>query len=116
MGHVIQGRWQEIGWVFTLAEVPLMAALPITALIAILSGSSSSLATTTMALFIVNLAGLLGFRTWQVIDLTNAPTVENILPRARYHAPTEERHHTKASLSDSLLHPEIAIPVINMAF
>lgn len=68
LGHVLQGRWLERGWIFTVAEPPL-AVLGAAAL---LSNSAHTGKSGNNGLAIFG-AAFVGMRIWEAVDLWYTP-------------------------------------------
>ncbi|MBE7454631.1 MAG: hypothetical protein HS111_38945 [Kofleriaceae bacterium] len=71
LGHVVQGRWRERGWIFTVGEV---VAFGFIAAAAVESDLSAPL---VGALAAVGWGGYLGLRVWEVTDAVTGPPRHN---------------------------------------
>lgn len=80
IGHAIQGRYGEKGWIFTVGEIATATLFSIGATNCI-TETFSSLGTSTSScndgLMAVGLAGLAGFRVWELVDVWAAPASHN---------------------------------------
>lgn len=79
LGHVIQGRWSEQGWIFTAGEGASLAVLLVGAVGCAGRGiSGSDDCTDGQALLVgAGLIGYLGFRIWEIVDVWAAPPSQN---------------------------------------
>lgn len=70
IGHAIQGRYSEKGWIFTVGEVGSA-----TAFVAGLGNCASNWSSENCdnGLIWIGLAGYVGFRIWEIIDVWAAP-------------------------------------------
>lgn len=76
LGHVIQGRWKEQGWIFTLGEFVAFGLIAVAA-------SESDLDTSIVgAAAVVGWGSFLGLRVWEVVDAASAPRRHNRKVRA----------------------------------
>lgn len=66
VGHGIQGRWDETGWIFTVGELASIAAI----IVGIGEGEDS-------ALVVGGAVGLVVFRVWEVVDAFAGPARHN---------------------------------------
>lgn len=79
IGHVVQGRWSEQGWIFTAGEAASLGA----ALVGIagcagrgISGSDDC--TDGQSFLIVGgVLGYIGFRIWEIVDVWATPPSQN---------------------------------------
>jgi hypothetical protein len=71
LGHVVQRRWKERGWIFTLGEFAAFG------LIAVSSSESDLNLDLTAAMAIVGWGGFLGLRVWEVTDAVRGPGIHN---------------------------------------
>jgi hypothetical protein len=79
IGHVIQGRWSEQGWIFTAGEAASLGA--------ILAGVSGCIRDSDFdtdhcsgfnsTLIIGGLLGFVGFRVWEIVDVWATPPSQN---------------------------------------
>lgn len=79
IGHVVQGRWTEQGWIFTAGEGASLAA--------ILVGVSGCLRDSDFdtdhcsgfnsTLVIGGVLGFIGFRIWEIVDVWATPPSQN---------------------------------------
>jgi hypothetical protein len=78
IGHAIQGRWTEKGWVFTVADTASTAFL-MTTLVSCSIAASEERAREDrcVAGFILSVAAYTGFRIWETVDLWVAPPRHN---------------------------------------
>lgn len=83
IGHAIEGRYLEKGWIFTLAEgvsVTMIgtgaALLPLELVTGLFSGRSSG-----ASFYLLGLGGaaLVGFKIWEIIDLWSTPSRQNMI-------------------------------------
>ncbi len=78
LGHAIQGRWSDDGWIFTVGELGTLSLL-----VAGASGCADSLLKTQNCsnlennMIVTGLIGFLGFRIWEIIDLWFRPPSYN---------------------------------------
>lgn len=71
VGHLIQGRWKERGWIFTLGEFAAFGFIAA-------ASSESDLDTNVVgAMAIVGWGGFLGLRVWEVVDAVTGPRRHN---------------------------------------
>lgn len=79
IGHAVQGRYTEIGWLFTATEVAFTAAIIASPLIAGAPLFTRAPATNmnwpvgASVLSGIGSLGLLGFRIWEIVDLWATP-------------------------------------------
>jgi hypothetical protein len=76
IGHAIQGRYGEKGWIFTVSELASAALIVAGAeecVDNILVGRTCS----RSASYTIGTWGLLGFRIWEIVDLWAAPPARN---------------------------------------
>lgn len=66
VGHGIQGRWDETGWIFTVGELASIAAI----IVGIGEGEDG-------ALVVGGAVGLVVFRVWEVVDAFAGPARHN---------------------------------------
>lgn len=87
VGHMIQQRWMETGWLFTVGESAAITAMVVGAVGCangsfqeedrLHNGRSSSSDACSVELIIGGLLGYAGLRTWEIIDLWVAPPRHN---------------------------------------
>lgn len=71
LGHVVQQRWRERGWIFTLGEFAAFGFIAAAA-------SESDLDPNLVgAMAIVGWGGFLGLRVWEVADAVSGPNRHN---------------------------------------
>ena len=71
LGHIVQGRWKERGWISTLGELVACGFIAVAA-------SESDLDTNVVgALAITGWGGLIGLRVWEVQDAVSGPKRHN---------------------------------------
>ena len=71
LGHIVQGRWKERGWIFTLGEFVAFG------FIAVAASESDLDANVVGALAITGWGGLIGLRVWEVKDAVSGPKRHN---------------------------------------
>jgi len=71
LGHLIQQRWKERGWIFTLGEFAAFG------LVAAAAAESDLDPNVVGAMAIVGWGGLLGLRVWEVTDAVTGPKRHN---------------------------------------
>lgn len=78
-GHIVQGRWGEIGWVFTLGDVASYAAIIVGAREFCLDRADGTPCDNTRAgtLLAVGVLGLIGFHVWETLDAFIVPGERN---------------------------------------
>lgn len=74
VGHAIQGRWGERGWIFTVGEAASFATLVYAMAEGFSCNSNCDRYGTWM---LVGALGLVGFRTWEILDAWIAPPRHN---------------------------------------
>lgn len=75
IGHAIQGRYAEKGWIFTAGEVGSLGVAT-----ASLVGCYSDTLTNhncNLAPFVIGVYAYLGFRVWEIIDVWSTPLVQD---------------------------------------
>ncbi len=78
IGHAVQGRWSDKGWIFTVGELASVSVIVITAtscIAADLEGRARE--DRCMAALVGSLVAYTGFRIWEIIDLWAAPPNHN---------------------------------------
>lgn len=85
IGHAIQGRYIEKGWIFTLGEVG-SGLIFISGLASCINQNLYS-GCTNNGVITAGLVGFIGFRVWEIIDLWVGPPLIN----RRYHALQEQK-------------------------
>lgn len=86
IGHAVQGRWNDQGWVFTAGESASMVAIIYG--IAQMSGrhgfdqGPDQRQRRGENYLVAGLVGLVGFRVWEVVDAWVAPPIHNRKVRA----------------------------------
>lgn len=80
VGHAIQGRWTQDGWIFTAGEAATISI----ALVGMLGCATGSWAdddnectSGQSALIAVGLIGFVGFRIWEIVDVWAVPPSHN---------------------------------------
>jgi hypothetical protein len=83
IGHAIQGRWSEKGWIFTSGELGSAAVFMIGALGCInneldkgLNGKDDCHGINE-AMIVTGVVGYIGFRIWEIVDVWSAPPAHN---------------------------------------
>ena len=80
IGHAIQGRWSEQGWIFTAGELGSVAML-LGGLSSCLKGDADDFFDDCSggenALITVGLIGFIGFRIWEIVDVWAVPPSHN---------------------------------------
>jgi hypothetical protein len=78
IGHAVQGRYIDRGWIFTLGELASMGAL-VAGVSSCLQDSISSRGSRSCddTFIIGGLVGLLGFRIWEIVDVWGGPAWHN---------------------------------------
>ncbi len=71
LGHLIQRRWRERGWIFTLGELAAFGLMTAAA------GESDLDQDLVSAMAIVGWGSYLGLRVWEVADSVTGPTRHN---------------------------------------
>ena len=74
IGHAIQGRWGERGWIFTVGEAASFVTLIYSMAEGFACNSNCDRYTTWM---MVGALGLVGFRTWEILDAWIVPPRHN---------------------------------------
>lgn len=79
LGHVVQGRWSEHGWIFTAGEAGTLAAAIVGAAGCIRDSDfeSDECSTLNSALVIGGIIGFIGFRIWEIVDVWAVPPSQN---------------------------------------
>ena len=88
IGHMVQQRWMETGWLFTVGQSAALTAAVVGAVSCVDDGyheeqrvhggsRSSSGGRCSAGLLIGGLLGFVGLRTWEIIDLWVAPPRHN---------------------------------------
>jgi hypothetical protein len=100
LGHVVQGRWRQRGWIYTLGELGAFGMIAVAA-------SESDLDTAAVgALAIVGWGSFVGLRVWEVADAISAPSRHN---RAVRRLRARSGYAPRLSLAE--LHIYVARPV-----
>lgn len=76
LGHVVQGRWRERGWIFTVGEVVAFGFIAAAAV------ESDLAAPLVGVMAVVGWGGYLGLRVWEVTDAVTGPPRHNRRVRA----------------------------------
>lgn len=94
IGHAIQGRYRDGGWVFTVAEGVSMGIYTV-GLISMLGDSinNNKSSSSGSGLIVAGAIGYLGFHIWEIVDLWVEPGKIN----ARYHQLRRERGSQSSS-------------------
>lgn len=81
VGHAIQGRWTEKGWIFTTGEIVSLGLIIAGAVDCVnddfnnsINGSNGSC---NSGLLTAGVIGFVGFRLWEIIDVWLAPVLDN---------------------------------------
>ena len=86
IGHAIQGRWSEKGYIFTIGDLASTSVLMYGFFDQVIgcfeSACTESREDRNFRLMAVGLVGLLVFRTWETIDAFAAPAAHNRKLRA----------------------------------
>lgn len=81
IGHAVQGRYTEKGWIFTVGELASIAALAAGLGNCTWSSYDNDNCENSGGLIFLGLFGYVGFRIWEIIDVWAAPPEHN----RRYH-------------------------------
>lgn len=75
LGHAVQGRWDQTGWIFTAGELSSIGVL----LVGVLScdDDNSTCSDLSTALIVTGVIGYIGFRLWEIGDVWVAPFSHN---------------------------------------
>lgn len=84
IGHTIQGRWRERGWVFTVGGGAslLVTLVGATAAIGCAGDSSKEQCDTSIGILVGGYLALMGFRIWEIADAFVAPPIHNARVRS----------------------------------
>lgn len=77
IGHVVQGRWSEQGWIFTAGEAASISAIFIGVGGCHGQISSDGCSSANSTLIVAGLFGLVGFRIWEIVDVWAVPPSQN---------------------------------------
>ncbi len=78
IGHAVQGRWAEDGWVFTAGELGSLSLVVAGILGCVDQAFEGSNCSDFESAFIVTGAiGFLGFRIWEIVDVWSKPPIYN---------------------------------------
>lgn len=76
LGHTIQGRWKDRGWIFTVGELASLSVFYYSGLSCLGEGVSNSISRGTNdgssgSCYLANVAfaGFIGFKIWEIVDL-----------------------------------------------
>lgn len=83
LGHAVQGRWTQGGWIFTAGEVASLAAV-VGGVAGCIDNSFSSDKCSGLesTLIVTGVVGFVGFRIWEIVDVWAAPPGMNTKYRA----------------------------------
>jgi hypothetical protein len=73
LGHVVEGRWHEKGWIFTAGETASMSLLIVSSIGTECDHNCSLYG----AAFYSGLITMMGFRIWETIDSVNGARAKN---------------------------------------
>jgi hypothetical protein len=78
IGHAIQGRWSEDGWVFTAGEVGSLS-LVVAGIIGCVDQAfeDSNCSNLESAFIVTGAIGFVGFRIWEIADVWSKPPMYN---------------------------------------
>ncbi len=83
VGHAIQGRWSDTGWIFTAGEAGSAAVFLVGALGCINNeldkgfNGKNDCTGLNEALLVTGIIGFVGFRIWEVVDVWSTPPSHN---------------------------------------
>lgn len=81
VGHGVQGRWSDIGWVFTVGETAAFSAL-IAGMVVCLNDEDLECGPGAEALLIGGAVTMVGMRLWEIIDVWTGADSYNARVRA----------------------------------
>lgn len=78
VGHAIQGRWDQRGWIFTAGEFGSLA-IAVSGLVGCMDKTfeSNKCSDLESTLIVTGLVGFVGFRIWEIVDVWAAPPSHN---------------------------------------
>jgi hypothetical protein len=83
IGHAIQGRWSDKGWIFTAGELGAATVFMIGALGCVSDELNNGLngkddcRGLNEAMVVTGLVGYIGFRIWEIVDVWSVPPAHN---------------------------------------
>lgn len=83
VGHAIQGRWSDKGWIFTAGELGAATVFVIGALGCVSDELNSGLngkddcKGLNEAMVVTGIVGYIGFRIWEIVDVWSVPPSHN---------------------------------------
>jgi hypothetical protein len=81
IGHAVQERWSEKGWIFTAGELGSLAIVVMGAASclgeALEDASKDKKGDCTNAAITIGMIGFLGFKIWEVVDIWATPPAQN---------------------------------------
>lgn len=109
VGHAIQGRWSQDGWIFTAGELISVAAI-VGGLLGCVDNAFDDQKCSDVERTLVGagVIGFFGFRIWEIVDVWAVPPSQNKKYRKlkNYIENSEEKKTTKTSLDlTPLFHP-----------
>lgn len=76
VGHAIQGRWTQGGWIFTAGEVGAVAMI-VAGLSSCIDNSFDECSGGESSLIVMGALGFVGLRIWEIIDVWAVPPGHN---------------------------------------
>ncbi len=83
IGHAVQGRWSDKGWIFTAGELGTATVFMIGALGCISNELNNGLngkddcTGLSEAMVVTGIVGYIGFRIWEIVDVWSVPPSHN---------------------------------------
>ena len=103
IGHAIEGRYRDQGWIFTAGEGASVTAIFVAILACFGDPPPGQTCTPPVALAWGGLIGLVGFHIWETIDVWVGPTADT----RRYHELRKLGYRSSDALSDLRIFPTI---------
>lgn len=85
IGHIVQGRWKQKGWIFTVGEIASLVALTMGIAGCIedefeddsFEDNNDSCSSENNFLLAAGTIGFVGFKIWEIVDVWTAPSSHN---------------------------------------
>lgn len=77
LGHAVQGRWDQTGWIFTAGELGSVGVFLVGALSCDNNNDNTTCSDWSTTLIVSGIIGYVGFRLWEIGDVWAAPLGHN---------------------------------------